>query len=197
MVGGMAVPAIISSSLCKAYCMPGNLTNILSQLMEIPSVLACMLHQLTSCNGKHRSPHFHNTPSYYQQVDTALLPAPLNHLRSGSTTHVVMPVDDQGRATSRTIKYILGVIRGAWLVSWAWLEDSMTHGAWQDEEPYMVQVGPGARAGTGLVDLWWTGGGPVCILQSSPFASSAPRKRTRIPGYLYTSTSDCFGKVRW
>jgi hypothetical protein len=56
------------------------------------------------------------------------------------TTHLVTRVDADGRLEKRTLNFYHAILRGLWVVSTGWVEDSMRSGAWLPEDQYEVKV---------------------------------------------------------
>eukprot|EP00730_Choanoeca_flexa_P003274 TRINITY_DN11349_c1_g2_i1.p1 TRINITY_DN11349_c1_g2~~TRINITY_DN11349_c1_g2_i1.p1 ORF type:complete len:762 (+),score=166.90 TRINITY_DN11349_c1_g2_i1:73-2358(+) len=64
--------------------------------------------------------------------------AKYNDKITDKVTHLVAGVDAQGRV-KRTIKYLSALIRGLWVVSDQFVDDSAAAGAWLHPEAYLVQ----------------------------------------------------------
>ena len=61
---------------------------------------------------------------------------------SSRATHLIMPIDEKGRAageplrcTKRTLKYFQAVVAGKWVVGTNWLKDSEAAGKWLPPDP--------------------------------------------------------------
>ncbi len=67
-----------------------------------------------------------------------------------TTTHVVVQQDSQGRATSRTVKYLRGVVAGCWVVGFDWVLASLAAGCWLEEVEYVAKV----SRGQGFMGRW-------------------------------------------
>ncbi|XP_065666287.1 BRCA1-associated RING domain protein 1 isoform X4 [Hydra vulgaris] len=61
-----------------------------------------------------------------------------------SVTHVICGADKSLLSVSRTMKYLLGLITGKWLVSYQWVLDSLAKKNWQNENDYEMKGTPGA-----------------------------------------------------
>lgn len=59
-------------------------------------------------------------------------------------THIVCGTDKNMISSSRTMKYLLGVLTGKWLVSYKWITDCLKENKWLPESSYEVKGAPGA-----------------------------------------------------
>jgi len=66
---------------------------------------------------------------------------------SDEVTHVVTAVDNDDLC-SRTMKFLLGVITGKWIISYDWILKSLEKHEWLCEEEFEVKGCPGASTGT-------------------------------------------------
>lgn len=46
---------------------------------------------------------------------------------SKQVSHLVVAVDERNRVKDHTIKYVLAIAHGVWIVSFAWIKDCLTH----------------------------------------------------------------------
>jgi len=65
---------------------------------------------------------------------------------SEEVTHLVVLTDDHNR-TSRTLKFLMAVMKGLWIVSYNWIIDSLADHTWVKEEPYEA-TGDGIASNT-------------------------------------------------
>jgi len=56
-------------------------------------------------------------------------------------THLVTG-EARGICKTRSMKYLMGVMHGCWVLSERWIEDSIKHGAFREEEAYEIQGDP-------------------------------------------------------
>eukprot|EP01004_Peranema_trichophorum_P003018 NODE_2034_length_1709_cov_49.604035_g1739_i0.p1 GENE.NODE_2034_length_1709_cov_49.604035_g1739_i0~~NODE_2034_length_1709_cov_49.604035_g1739_i0.p1 ORF type:complete len:524 (+),score=85.70 NODE_2034_length_1709_cov_49.604035_g1739_i0:66-1637(+) len=61
-------------------------------------------------------------------------------------THLITNVLE-GNIANRTIKYVLGIAAGVWIINFDWIKDSLAAGEWKAEEPYEVQGDHFSREG--------------------------------------------------
>ena len=54
------------------------------------------------------------------------------------TSHVVCCQTSTSRLVKRTMKYMVGVLSGCWVVDWQWITDSAAAGRWLTEENYEI-----------------------------------------------------------
>ena len=66
-----------------------------------------------------------------------------------TVTHVICGTSDDMLSKTRTMKYLLGVLSGKWLVSLGWIRDSCAAGKWLSEVSYEVH----GAVGTSSVDV--------------------------------------------
>ncbi|GLV38942.1 hypothetical protein CBL_05940 [Carabus blaptoides fortunei] len=57
---------------------------------------------------------------------------------SKQVTHLVVAVDQTNKVKDHTIKYVLAIAHGVWVVSFAWIKDCLNHNRYVNEEPYEV-----------------------------------------------------------
>jgi hypothetical protein len=70
------------------------------------------------------------------------------------TTHVLVETDDAGRARRRSRQLLLGLARGAWVLSFAWAEASAAAGGRAREAAYEASGVAGDAAATGAPGRW-------------------------------------------
>ena len=83
-----------------------------------------------------------------QSVGAALGAHVLSEVQAESATHLIVGLSGSKRAPGapkRTLKVLHAILRGAWLVSDAWLLESLEAGELLDEAAYEVSCFPGAK----------------------------------------------------
>lgn len=54
------------------------------------------------------------------------------------TTHIICHQINASRQVKRTLKYMLGMVAGCWIVDFSWVEASAVAGYWVDENPFEI-----------------------------------------------------------
>lgn len=111
---------------------------------------ASAVHALLSIRHLPCVLHPHVTLAVHALVNIPFLPACLPPSHARATTHVLVPTDEYGKCTTRTMKYMLGVVRGVWVVSYAWADACIDAGAWIPEKNFEAKVG-GQEGPVGLI----------------------------------------------
>ena len=83
--------------------------------------------------------HSRVAQSAVEKLGAAILVPPNNHERASSISHVVCCHTSTARLVKRTMKYMMGVLSGCWVVDWTWLTDSAAAGRWLAEDDYEIR----------------------------------------------------------
>ncbi|KAK9814438.1 hypothetical protein WJX72_005888 [[Myrmecia] bisecta] len=91
---------------------------------------------------------------------------------NSATTHAIVKLDGELLMNPRTLKYFQAVLRGCWVVSWAWVATSMQAGRWVDEAPFECRGDPEYLGAPARGRLRRIAGGPpifhklrVCLVE--------------------------------
>eukprot|EP01089_Gocevia_fonbrunei_P007745 TRINITY_DN1901_c0_g1_i1.p1 TRINITY_DN1901_c0_g1~~TRINITY_DN1901_c0_g1_i1.p1 ORF type:complete len:285 (-),score=42.12 TRINITY_DN1901_c0_g1_i1:104-958(-) len=66
---------------------------------------------------------------------------------TSKVTHIIIPSDNRGLTPHRTLKYMMGVLQGLWIVSYDWVKESEKAGKWVYEEDWEIQGDPVGQGG--------------------------------------------------
>lgn len=72
-----------------------------------------------------------------------------NRFEENVTTHLVVHLDENNILKNRTMKYMLAIMSGIWIVSYKWIEDSLEKCTIQDETLYEVKYHSKAKLSDG------------------------------------------------
>eukprot|EP01091_Cochliopodium_minus_P010193 TRINITY_DN2656_c0_g1_i1.p1 TRINITY_DN2656_c0_g1~~TRINITY_DN2656_c0_g1_i1.p1 ORF type:complete len:1030 (+),score=414.49 TRINITY_DN2656_c0_g1_i1:260-3091(+) len=67
---------------------------------------------------------------------------------SDEVTHLVTNVDPETKTTKRTVKYLLSILSGNWVVSFDWVENCLSQQKWSSESKFEVKGDNFGEAGT-------------------------------------------------
>ncbi|KAI8344358.1 hypothetical protein BC941DRAFT_408453 [Chlamydoabsidia padenii] len=132
----LTLPPTSNLSMSTSFCVPSTVTTDTQQQQQQQDQSGDVIH-LMSTSLSAEDDAIINT-SMTMAIDICLKMEIYSDTRDiDNVTHLITSVNDQGLCT-RTIKYLLCIITGKWIVNASWLIESVQAGYWLPEEKYQV-----------------------------------------------------------
>ncbi|XP_060970693.1 BRCA1-associated RING domain protein 1 [Cannabis sativa] len=114
------LPAIVSCQLANKVVLPGGDIDTVNKLVLCGSALSSQEKILMVKFGKMKD-------------------APVSKFWNPTVSHVIAATDEKGACT-RTLKVLMAILNGSWIVNVDWVKASMESNCHVDEEPYEVNL---------------------------------------------------------